>query len=380
MPPTIRRARRAARAAGLLYSGDDSPGYGRRGRPGKFHFVDTRGRRIANPRTLGRVRSLVIPPAWTDVWINPRPRGHLQASGRDARGRKQYIYHADWRATRDSSKFDNLIPFARTLPALRRAVRASLRRPRLDRERVTAVLVRLLETSLIRIGNDEYARTNQSYGLTTLRMRHARVTRGRIRFAFRGKSGQQHRIDVPNPDLARIVRQLQDLPGQELFCYKDSEGKVRRLRSDDVNAYLQQHSGARFTAKDFRTWAGTVLAALTLAQFACPSTKTELKRVYSEAVRAVAARLGNTPAVARRSYIHPAILEMFAAGRLPPLPPPENWPAPVLRVQLAPEELAVLKLLKAAVPSTAADVPAAFSPPAEKARASHDRATARRSA
>lgn len=379
MPPTIRRARRAARAAGLVYGSDDTAGYGRRGRPGAFHYVDTRGRRIADPRVLERVRALAIPPAWTDVWINRRARGHLQASGRDARGRKQYLYHPDWRATRDSRKFDSLVAFARALPALRRAVRASLRRPRLDRERVTALVVRLLEASLIRIGNDEYARTNRSYGLTTLRTRHARVSRGRIRFAFRGKSGQRHRIEVPHPDLARIVRQLQELPGQELFCYLDSAGEVRRLRSDDVNAYLREHSGARFTAKDFRTWAGTVLAALTLAQFACPSTKSELRRVYTEAVRIVAARLGNTPAVARRSYIHPAIVEMFAAGRLPPLPPPDSWPAPALRVQLATEELAVLRLLQAAAPLAGNGMPA-VSRTAGKAPASRDQATGRRSA
>lgn len=321
--------------------------------------MDTHGRRITDARVLARLKKLAIPPAWTDVWLNPQARGHLQASGRDSRGRKQYLYHTEWRAFRDSAKFDRLVEFALTLPKVRRAVRASLRRPTLDRERVTAVVVRLLETSLIRVGNEEYARVNHSYGLTTLHTRHAEVRGGRIRFAFRGKSGQRHRIEVPIPNLARVVRQLQDLPGQELFCYLDPDGRCRRVKSDEVNGYLREQAGANFTAKDFRTWAGTVLAALTLAQYPVPQNKTELKRVAAEAVRSVSERLGNTPAVARRSYIHPAVFDLFAAGKIAGLPKPETWPPLVLRVALGPEERAVLRLLR-----SAARVPAGAASPA----------------
>ncbi len=338
--------RRAARAAGLIYATDDRPGYTRRGRPGAFHYLDTHGRRLRADRTLRRIRGLVIPPAWTRVWISPEPRGHLQASGRDARGRKQYLYHPDWRATRDAAKFGDLVEFAAALPRLRAAVRASLRRPGLDRERVIAVVVRLLETSLIRIGNEEYARTNHSYGLTTLRNGHARVVRGRIRFTFRGKSGLRHDIELANPNLARVVRRLQDLPGQELFCYLDPEGDCHPVRSEDVNGYLREHAGADFTAKDFRTWAGTVIAALTLAQQPPAGSKRWNRRTIAAAVRIVAARLGNTPAIARRSYIHPAILSAYTAGRLPSLPPPETWPPAKPRVRLTPEETKVLRLLR----------------------------------
>jgi DNA topoisomerase-1 len=329
-----------------VYTGDDKAGYGRRGQPGHFHYVDRRGRRIRDAAILCRIRHLAIPPAWTDVWINPRPRGHLQASGHDSRGRKQYLYHPAWRAVRDAAKFEHVQRFARVLPQLRRAVGTSLRRPRLDRERVTAVIVRLLETSLIRVGNAEYARANHSYGLTTLRTRHATVRGSRIRFAFRGKSGLRHRIEMASPNLARVVRRLQELPGQELFCYLDAEGKSRRLRSEDVNAYLRAHTGASFTAKDFRTWAGTMLAAMTLAQLPTPASKREANRAQAAAVRAVAARLGNTPAIARRSYIHPMVFEAYAAGRLSSLPPPDTWPPTAPRIRLTPEERTVLRVLQ----------------------------------
>lgn len=345
--------RRAARAAGLVYCCDEGRGLERRGRIGAFHYIGPSGRRIHDRVTIRRIRRLVIPPAWTQVWINPHPRGHLQASGRDGRGRKQYLYHPDWRTVRDAAKFDQVVAFANALPELRRAVRSSLRRPRLDLERVTAVVVRLLETSLIRVGNEEYARTNNSYGLTTLRARHARISRGRIRFTFRGKSGLRHEIEVRSPNLARIVRRLQELPGQELFCYRDAGGNLRRVRSDDVNAYLRERTGAEFTAKDFRTWAGTVLAAMTLAQLPTPATRTENRRSLAAAVKTVAARLGNTPAIARKSYIHPAVLEGFTTGRLPRLPSPETWPPPRPPRGLAPAERAVLRLLRTAQPAGA---------------------------
>jgi DNA topoisomerase-1 len=339
---------RAARAARLLHGRDDRPGYVRRGSLGRFHFVDTRGRRIRSARTLLRIKKLVIPPAWTAVWINPQPRGHLQACGRDARGRKQYLYHPDWRAVRDAAKFDSLVAFAQALPRLHRAVRADLRRPRLDRARVSAIAVRLLETSLIRIGNDEYVRRNGSYGLTTLRDRHATIARGGIHLRFRGKSGRLRTVDLSDRHLARLVRRIQELPGQELFRYRDADGVSRRLRSDDVNAYLREHTGGDFTAKDFRTWGGTVLAALELAQHPPPESATQNTRTIAAAVRVVADRLGNTPAIARQSYIHPAILEAYSAGRLPRLPAADTWPPTRPRIPLAPEERAVLRILRAA--------------------------------
>jgi DNA topoisomerase-1 len=344
----MRAVRRAARAAGLIHGADDQPGYGRRGRPGRFHYVDTRGRRLRDARALRRIVRLAIPPAWTQVWINRQPRGHLQASGRDARGRKQYVYHPDWHVMQAAAKYDDLIAFATALPRLRRAVGADLRRPRLDRRCVTAVVVRLLETSLIRIGNDEYARTNHSYGLTTLRVQHVRTTRRGVHFRFRGKSGQRQAVDVARPRLARLVRRIQELPGQELFHYLDADGRSRRLRSDEVNAYVRAQTGGDFTARHFRTWAGTVLAACALAQQPTPASARALRAAVMTAVREVAARLGNTAAVARRSYIHPAVIAAFAGGGLPRLPRLERWPPGRCRPRLTPEERRVLRLLAAA--------------------------------
>lgn len=337
--------RRAARAAGLVYCTDAGPGILRSGRPGAFRYR-FRGGPVKDSRVLARIRELAIPPAWTGVWINPRARGHLQACGRDLRGRKQHIYHPEWRAARDLAKYDNVSAFAAALPRLRRAVRASLRRARLDRERVTAIVVRLLETSLIRVGNEEYARANNSYGLTTLRESHARVRGRRVRFSFLGKGGQRHRVEIANPNLARVVRSLQDLPGQELFCYLDEEGRVHRLKSDDVNTYLREHMGGPFTAKDFRTWAGTVIAALALAQQSRPQTRAETKHALTAAVRVVSGRLRNTPTIARKCYIHPIVFQAFTDGKLPPLPSPDDWPPAAPPARLSGEERAILRLLR----------------------------------
>jgi DNA topoisomerase-1 len=265
---------------------------------------------------LERIRALAIPPAWTDVWICPYPAGHLQATGRDARGRKQYRYHQRWRTRRDDAKFERLIDFARVLPRVRAHCDADLASPGLSREKVLAAVVRLLETTLIRVGNDEYARLNRSFGLTTLRTRHARVSGTSIRFRFRGKSGRQHEVGLRDRRLARVIRRCQDLPGQDLFQYVGDDGEPHDIGSDDVNAYLREISGAAITAKDFRTWAGTVLAYRALRALAPGDDELASRRNVVEAVRLTSDRLGNTPAVARRSYVHPAILEAYLDGSI----------------------------------------------------------------
>lgn len=266
--------------------------------------------------TLERIRSLTIPPAWTDVWICPEPAGHLQATGRDARHRKQYRYHRRWRARRDDAKFERLIDFARVLPRIRSRCEADLARPGLERQKVLAAVVRLLEATLIRVGNEEYARLNRSFGLTTLKARHARVTGNAIRFRFRGKSGRQHEVDLRDRRLASVVRRCQDLPGQELFQYVGPDGDPHEIASDDVNTYLRDISGADVTAKEFRTWAGTVLAYRALKALAPGKDEQGARHNVVEAVRLTAGRLGNTPAVARQSYIHPAILEAYLDGAI----------------------------------------------------------------
>lgn len=306
---------RSAKTAGLRYADDSQPGLSRKGAPGKFFYVDARGRRIQDPTTLTRIKRLAIPPAWTEVWINPSARGHIQARGRDAKGRKQYRYHDDWRDCRNAAKFDQLIAFARALPKLRRAVRQDLARRELGREKLVAVVVRLLEVSLIRIGNEEYARTNHSYGLTTLRDHHAAIRGRTVRLNFPGKSGVRHRVELKDAALARIIQRAQDLPGQELFQWVDADGRQHRLKSDDVNRYLRAHTGATFTAKTFRTWAATVWAAVALSHLPPPTSKAMAKRHAMAAIRVVAERLRNTPAVCRSSYIHPAVLEAYAAGQ-----------------------------------------------------------------
>ncbi len=306
----------AAKAAGLRYVSDHAPGL-RRKRAGKgWSFLGLNGKPIRDKRELTRIKALGIPPAYTDVWISPDPRGHIQATGRDAKGRKQYRYHARWREVRDETKYTRLIAFGEALPAIRARVDADLRRHGMPREKVLATVVRLLETTLIRVGNDEYARTNESYGLTTMHDEHVDVHGATVRFAFRGKSGKEHHIDVRDPRLARIVKRSQDLPGQELFQYVDEAGETHDIGSADVNDYLREVTGQEFTAKDFRTWAGTVLAAHALRDLEAGETQTALKQNVVRAIEQVAARLGNTRAVCRKSYVHPAVIDAYLDGSL----------------------------------------------------------------
>jgi DNA topoisomerase-1 len=335
--------RRAARAAGLRYVCDDRPGIRREMGPLGFRYVGPRGKTIRDPRTLKRVRALVIPPAWTDVWICVDPRGHVQATGRDAKGRKQYRYHPQWRSTRDENKFGRMQAFAAALPAIRARTTADLARPGLPRAKVLATVVQLLEKSLIRVGNDEYARTNGSFGLTTMRDNHVAVGRSTLRFEFRGKSGKKHAVDVNDPRLARIVRQCRDLPGQDLFQYIDDDGRRRDVNSADVNAYLKEITGQDFTAKDFRTWAGTVLAATALRDVHPEHNRARAKKNVLTVIDAVAGMLGNTRAVCRKSYIHPAILDAYDRGAIA-----KAFRRRVRGAKLRVEEAIVLELLKKA--------------------------------
>lgn len=310
--------RSEVRAVGLTYVSDAQPGI-QRLRHGKgFGYRDAAGQRVINREELQRIRALVIPPAYVDVWICANPRGHLQATGHDARGRKQYRYHPRWRELRDHGKFDRVLTFGAQLPALRRHVRRDLALPGLPREKVLALLVRLLDDTLIRIGNDGYTRDNGSYGLTTLRSRHVRAERGRLRFAFRGKSGQEREVELDNKRLTRIVRRVQQLPGQRLFQYIDNDGQRQPLDSGQVNDYLHEACGEEFSAKDFRTWGGSVQAAGVLARTPLPDKggEREQRTVLAAAVKEVATILGNTPAVCRASYIHPQIIEGWQDGSL----------------------------------------------------------------
>ncbi|HET6745156.1 MAG TPA: DNA topoisomerase IB [Candidatus Limnocylindria bacterium] len=307
-------ATESAEEAGLRYVTDTSPGISRR-RAGKgFTFVGPEGERITDRAKVEWIRGLAIPPAWTDVWICPSPRGHLQATGRDARGRKQYRYHPEWRAVRDDAKYERMLAFGKALPRIRRRVDRDMRRRGLPRERVLAAVVRLLEKTPMRIGNEEYARDNKSFGLTTLRDRHATIGTARIHFRFRGKGGKDHEVELSDARLARIVSRCQDLPGQELFAYLDADGEVRSVESSDVNDYLREISGQEFTAKDFRTWSGTVLAAWALREFTQVDSEAQAKRNVVNAVERVAEWLGNTPAVSRKSYVHPSVIDAYLDG------------------------------------------------------------------
>jgi len=307
----------ALELAGLTYVDDSKPGYRReRDADGGFRYLDTRGRPIDNPRVIARIDGLAIPPAYEDVWICPNPTGHIQATARDARGRKQYRYHPEWTAIRDANKYHHLVEFGLCLPRIRRRVAADLKRPGLSQDRVTAVVVQLLETTLIRIGNPRYARTNRSYGLTTLTRRHASVAGSRIRFQFVGKSGVAHDVTVNDARIARIVKRCMEIPGQHLFHYHDDDGNPMALDSGTVNAYLKETSGQEFTAKHYRTWAASVYAHAALSRQPWTS-ETAARRVMADVVRQVSQRLANTPAVCRACYIHPAILDAYLAGRLP---------------------------------------------------------------
>ena len=306
---------KSARAAGLRYVCDRStPGIRRLGRPKRFRYLDASGRKISDKTTLQRIYALAIPPAWKDVWICPQPDGHLQATGRDARGRKQYRYHARWRVVRDDVKYGRLVAFAAALPRIRARTEADLARSGLQREKVVAAVVQLLERTLIRVGNDEYARQNGSIGLTTMRDAHAKVNGSSVRFEFRGKSGIRHAVGLDDRRLARIVKACRDLPGYELFQYVDENGARQVIDSSDVNAYLREVCGDDFTAKDFRTWSGTVLAARALAEVAGFTSQRDAKRKVVKAIESVATILGNTRSVCRKSYIHPAVIDCYLDG------------------------------------------------------------------
>ncbi|HEX5460649.1 MAG TPA: hypothetical protein VFX20_11820 [Steroidobacteraceae bacterium] len=320
----------AARIAGLRYVSDRQPGITRKGAAGRFVYRNPKGKVIRDVAELARIKALAVPPAWTDVWICPLENGHLQATGRDARRRKQYRYHARWRRTRDETKYEHMLEFGQALPAIRRRIAADLGLPDLPREKVLAAVVRLMEDTLARVGNPEYASQNNTFGLTTLRNRHVRITRGRIELDFRAKHGIRHVSRVSDRKLARVVKNCRDLPGSELFQYIDEAGERHCIDSADVNEYLREISGRDITAKDFRTWAATNLAVLALAvQEREPPTK----KAQVAAIREVAKRLGNTPAICRKCYIHPAVLEGYLDGSLRSTlaaveqeeQPPEMW-------------------------------------------------------
>lgn len=312
----VARPETVARCNGLRYHLDDKPGYSRKQIGKNFVYYDTRGRQVKNEKILERIRSLVIPPAWNDVWISPYPDGHLQVTGIDARGRKQYRYHEKWRMVRDASKYEKLISFARCLPDVRQRVVADLNKPGLPREKVLATVVRLLEATCIRVGNEAYARDNDSYGLTTLRNHHVTIRKCDINFRFTGKSGKEHNISLTDCALAGIVKKCRARSGEVLFIYVDENEVDRRVTSTDVNRYLREITGQAITAKDFRTWWGTVLAALALKQCELPKSQATARRQISSVVKQVAAHLGNTPTICRKCYIHPAVMEAFAEGRV----------------------------------------------------------------
>jgi DNA topoisomerase I len=305
-----------AREAGLRYVGDHMAGIRRRRTGRSFSYIDKTGEKLADPKTLARIRKLAIPPAWKDVWICSSPNGHLQATGIDARGRKQYRYHTEWRAIRDETKYNRMIAFGRALPAIRDRVRRDLEREGLPREKILATIVRLLETTLIRIGNREYARENASFGLTTLRNKHIAVEGSTVHFEFRAKSGKMRTLELKDRKLAGIVKRCRELPGYELFQYVDRDGERHSVNSDDVNGYLQETTGADFTAKDFRTWAGTVLAALALREFEAFDSEAAAKRNITRAIEQVAGRLGNTVSICRKCYVHPEVFDAYLDGTL----------------------------------------------------------------
>src|SRR5438034_4627004 len=333
----------SARAAGLRYVSDLSPGL-RRKRVGKgFTYVDSGGRTVRDAETIGRIKRLAVPPAWSDVWICPDPRGHLQATGRDARRRKQYRYHPHWREVRDAVKYDRMLAFAEALPKIREQTDRDLERPGLPREKVLASIVRLLEDTRIRVGNEEYRKENGSFGLTTLRNRHAEVIGTDVHFSFRVKSGKLHRVDLQDRRQARILKRFLEIPGQELFQFLDESGEAKPIDSADVNAYLRDISGEDFTAKDFRTWAGTILAARFLCEAITRPNTRGAKKQLVRAIARVADELGNTPAVCKKGYIHPAVIAAYLAGGLKPV----NEKDDVDPYQLSAEERSLLALLSA---------------------------------
>ena len=335
----------SAKEAGLHYVSDEQAGIRREKKGRDFQFINAAGRAIKDEADIRRIRKLAIPPAWTDVWICPDPNGHLQATGRDDRGRKQFRYHPRWREVRDENKYNRMIDFAKALPNIRERTAKDLAKPGLPLEKVLATVVRILETGVIRIGNEEYAKQNNSFGLTTMRDRHVRVRGSEMRFEFRGKSGKLHKIELQDPRLAKVVKGCQDIPGQELFQYLDDDGERRKISSNDVNDYLREITGGDFTAKDFRTWAGTVLAAMALREVEKTDTKAQQKKNITKAIESVAAKLGNTPTICRKCYIHPFILESYMDGTL--LAQAAEQRARAGKHSLNAEEAMVLRLLKA---------------------------------
>lgn len=312
----LRDGRRAARAARLEYARLDAPGYGRKKRGNGFSYHDETRRPIRSDRVIDRIRKLAIPPAWTEVWICPSPLGHVQATGRDAKGRKQYRYHERFRALRDGAKYHHILRFGHKLPELRRKLARDLRRPGLEQSKVLSAVIELMQRTCMRVGNDHYAETNGSYGLTTLRDRHAEIRGSEVEFHFKGKSGKLHHVRLDDARLARIVRRCRDAPGQRLFQYAGSDGKFHAITSGDVNEYLRQVTGEPFSAKDFRTWAGTLLAVHALGACEPGSSLAATRRTIKRALEGVSAELGNTIAICRKSYVHPAVIDQYTSGEL----------------------------------------------------------------
>jgi DNA topoisomerase-1 len=316
LPEIVREPAQAAQAAGLRYVSDTMPGISRKKSGKGFTYVGPDRKTVRDQEQLARIRSLAIPPAYIDVWICPIPNGHIQATGRDARGRKQYRYHARWREVRDETKFGRMLAFSEVLPRIRDGVERDLARPGLPREKVLATVVSLLQCTFIRVGNDEYARSNRSFGLTTLQDRHVEVSGSNVRFEFRGKSGKTHRVSVSDRRLARIVQRCQALPGEDLFQYVDDEGARQTIGSGDVNDYIREITGEEFTAKDFRTWAGTLLAVAALTEMGAWTSRRQAKSNVLRAIDRVAEQLNNTRAVCRKYYVHPAVFETYLAGTM----------------------------------------------------------------
>ena len=342
----------SAQAAGLRYVSDTQPGI-RRKKAGKgFVYLGTDGRPIRDAKELQRIRALAVPPAYTDVWICPSPNGHIQATGRDARGRKQYRYHPKWREVRDETKFERMLAFSEVLPRIRRAVERDLQRPGLPREKVLATVVRLLESTCIRVGNDEYAKSNRSFGLTTLQDRHVEISGSNVTFEFRGKSGKIHRCSLTDRRLAHIVQRCQALPGEDLFQYVDEDGTRQTIGSEDVNGYIREIAGEEFTAKDFRTWAGTILAVAALSEAGLSATQRQAKSNVLRAIDQVAEQLNNTRAVCRKYYVHPAVFETYLDGTLHQIL--QNGTKVAAKSELAQEEVSVVRLLRHHLESKAA--------------------------
>lgn len=346
-PPLVSDPIETAEAAGLRYFTDSRPGI-RRKRAGKnFTYIAADGTTIREPKQLQRIKGLGIPPAWTDVWICPSPRGHIQATGRDAKGRKQYRYHEQWREVRDETKYSRMIAFGETLPLIRERTDHDLTLHALSHDKVIATAVQLLDATAIRVGNEEYARENQSFGLTTLRHQHVDVEGSTIRFHFKGKSGKDHEVDIADKRLARAIKRCEEIPGQELFQYFADDGRRVPVDSVDVNDYLRQVTGQNFTAKDFRTWHGTVTAARTLYELGPPESATRARATITAAIKAAADHLGNTPAICRKAYVHPGILDAYAEGNFFPtwMQILEGNATPV-RPGLDPTEVATLAVLE----------------------------------